>query len=334
MKAISRIIIILDKLITGSVVLILAVSMLFAIYAIYDVYVVYDKAELPEEILEYRPSNEEKLSIKELKDINPDICGWIRIDGTNMDYPIVIGKDNSEYINTDYKKEYALTGSIFLDYRNNRLFEDDYSIIYGHNLKADLMFAGIHNFNDKQFFDAHNGGLLYTENEIYKIEIFSYAVVSAYEKNVYGLSSNKNNSNEKILDYFNNNSINKREMDIDSTNKYLMLSTCNTAGGDDRAVLFTKITPIEESEIINKDSSISLNKIDSQLENDNKKEQNLIDDHDANKKKTIDIKSYLNIKSFIIVEVLFVIILVISLRLRKRLKRNKKEGSKTENGEE
>ena len=132
MKIINGLVKLFDKLINHIVLIILLILLLYSGYALYDAYATYEKAELSDEILQYRPEENEKFSLKSIqKDINEDICGWIRIDNTNIDYPVVIGEDNSEYLNNDYKKEYSITGSIFIDYRNDRDFKDDYTIIYG-----------------------------------------------------------------------------------------------------------------------------------------------------------------------------------------------------------
>ena len=164
-------------------------------YALYDAYATYQKAELSDEILQYKPEENEKFSLESIqKEINEDICGWIRLDGTNIDYPMVIGKDNTEYLNNDYKKEYSITGSIFLDYRNDRNFKDDYTIIYGHNLKADLMFAEVRNYAEKKYFDEHSTGMLYTGDKIYKIDVLYFESVNAYSK-VYSLTLRRNDSN-------------------------------------------------------------------------------------------------------------------------------------------
>ena len=104
------------------------VSLSFAGYALYDIYAIYENTELSGKILKYKPSsygfNElgKQFSLADIKTINSDIVGWVQVDGTNIDYPILVGTTNSDYLSVDYKKEYSPGGSIFLDYRNNHLF--------------------------------------------------------------------------------------------------------------------------------------------------------------------------------------------------------------------
>lgn len=79
-------------------------------------------------------------------DINPDYMGWIRIDGTKIDYPVVRGEDNEKYINTTFSGERNASGAIFMDYRCTNGFDSSFAILYGHNMKDGSMFAGLKRF--------------------------------------------------------------------------------------------------------------------------------------------------------------------------------------------
>ena len=59
--------------------------------------------------------NERKIDFKKLKSQNQDIAGWIYIRGTTIDYPIVQGKDNEEYLHQDFNKKKSSSGTVFLD---------------------------------------------------------------------------------------------------------------------------------------------------------------------------------------------------------------------------
>ncbi|MBQ3100087.1 MAG: class B sortase, partial [Clostridia bacterium] len=84
-----------------------------------------------------------KTRIVALQQINPDICGWINIPGTqNINYPIVQGTDNDYYLTREFKGGYLAAGSIFLDYRCDRDFNANHNtVIYGHNMQNGLMFS-------------------------------------------------------------------------------------------------------------------------------------------------------------------------------------------------
>ncbi|MCG4817374.1 class B sortase, partial [Collinsella aerofaciens] len=74
------------------------------------------------------------LSFEQLKELNPEVFGWLTVYGTNIDYPVTQGKDNWKYVNTNALGEYSLSGAIFLDYTNRKDFQDFNSILYGHHM--------------------------------------------------------------------------------------------------------------------------------------------------------------------------------------------------------
>lgn len=87
-------------------------------------------------------SNEETINYhSELKKINEDYVGWLTVDGTSIDYPVVLGKDNDFYLTRNFYKEEDRAGAIFMDYRNKGNGKDSHTIIYGHNMKDKSMFA-------------------------------------------------------------------------------------------------------------------------------------------------------------------------------------------------
>lgn len=253
-SATAWLLLILDRFL--SLVTVVFFSLMIGIggYAIYDSYRVYDSATLSDDILALAPKGYTDFALKDLQAINPDIVAWVQIDGTHIDYPIVAGKDNTEYLNLDYKREYATAGSVFLDYRNDRYFANDYSIIYGHNMRADLMFSDIKRFENTAFFNTHRYGKLWTEQGVYKLEFLYYAKFNAFNNSVYNLITYKNWRNEELAQTVKLHALNSRSGTFE---KLLLLSTCNTAGSNDRAVLLARMEMIEGSEVIGDESDLA-----------------------------------------------------------------------------
>jgi sortase B len=77
----------------------------------------------------------------DLADVNADYIGWIRIDGTVVDYPVVRGADNTKYLTTTFRGEQNPSGAIFMDARCAQGFDGALAIIYGHNMNDGSMFA-------------------------------------------------------------------------------------------------------------------------------------------------------------------------------------------------
>ncbi|MBE6685732.1 MAG: class B sortase [Ruminococcaceae bacterium] len=113
--------------------------------------------------------------ILSLKEINPDIYGWVIVPGTeNIDYPVLQGTDNDFYLNHEYTKGYMQAGSIYADYHCDREVERNFNtVLYGHNMQNDMMFSELIKFLDKDFFEKNEYVYLYTENGIYTYRIFS-----------------------------------------------------------------------------------------------------------------------------------------------------------------
>ena len=118
-----------DTILNYIVILFLCIAGVYAGYALWDNSQVYAQADdVQADMLKLKPDIEEgRPSFEELLAINSDVVGWITVENTNIDYPILQGETNLTYINTDIYGEFALAGSIFLDSRNDGAFNDLYS---------------------------------------------------------------------------------------------------------------------------------------------------------------------------------------------------------------
>ena len=105
-----------------------------------------------------------------LRAVNPDVVGWISIEGTNINYPVVQGTDNSHYLYRLFDGSPNNAGSIFMDYRNERDLSSRNTVLYGHNMQNDTMFSQITKYTDQAFYDGHPTGLLMTPEGNRKIE--------------------------------------------------------------------------------------------------------------------------------------------------------------------
>ena len=103
----------------------------------------------PEEIDElYFMRNRNYLAIdfEGLQERNPDVVAWIHVPGTDINYPILAGRTNNEYLNLDLDRRWSLAGSIFLEENNSPTFNDLNTIIYGHNMLNGVKFSDIDAF--------------------------------------------------------------------------------------------------------------------------------------------------------------------------------------------
>ena len=116
-----------NKILEILAALFIILMLLYGAYSLWDTCQINRRAFISGELMKYKPAGkmDESPSLQELQKINPDVCAWLTVDGTKIDYPVVQGETNLEYINQDIYGEFALSGSIFLDSRNDRKFIDD-----------------------------------------------------------------------------------------------------------------------------------------------------------------------------------------------------------------
>ncbi len=154
-----------------------------------------EQLDIPED-----PSNEPELSIdfEYLKGINPDVVGWIKIEDTQINYPIVQGTNNSFYLNHSYDKKWSGAGSIFMDYSSSSDFSDLNTFIYGHHTNNGSMFGELYKYMDANFYKEHPSFYLYTLNGNYVVDVFS-AYIDDVESDSYKQDFSSFEEYEKYL---------------------------------------------------------------------------------------------------------------------------------------
>ncbi len=233
-----------DSLVNLVVVLCLCVAGAYAAYALWDNNRIYTTASnVQVEMEKIKPVVEEDggASFEELLAINPDVCAWVTLDNTKIDYPVLQGSTNLTYINQDVYGNFALAGSIFLDVRNNRDFSDAYSLLYGHHMENSKMFGDLDLYKDQTFFDENTTGMLILPDRAYNLEIFACLLVDAGDDNIFDVEQWQTDI-DGLLSYVRSNSLHLHEETISSLEqmsepKVLALSTCSTEFTDARTII-------------------------------------------------------------------------------------------------
>ena len=162
---------------------------------------------------------------------NPDTVGWIRVEGTSINYPVVQYTDNDYYLKHDFKKEKNSAGWIFMDYQNSS--DDQNIVIYGHHRRDGSMFGSIDLLFDSDFYKEHSNEIIFiTEDEVLVYKIFSVYKASSYDS--YNLI-NFDSFDDEIIKIKNNSEINF-EIDFENVSQILTLSTCH-GNNKDRLVV-------------------------------------------------------------------------------------------------
>lgn len=170
-------------------------------------------------------NNEEyKIDFAKLKQKNSDAIAWIKVNGTDIDFSVVKGTDNSYYLTHNFDKEKNKAGWIFADYRNKFDGTDKNIIIYGHNMKNGSMFASLKDVIKEEWYNNENNKYiaLITENENCKYQVFSVYQIETEE---YYLQTNISNFKE-FVEKIKGRSKKDFNVDIKETDSILTLSTC------------------------------------------------------------------------------------------------------------
>ena len=180
-----------------------------------------------------------------LHEINTDIVGWIYCEDSEINYPILYGETNDTYLRHDYEKKYNVAGSIFIDVKNSADFSDVNTIVYGHHMDDETMFATLENWQDQAFFDAHPVIWIFTPEQNYRLLPFSAYDTNAYSE-TYSIFSGPCVQLDEYLLMSAAQSVVQTDIVPDGANRHVLLSTCAAAfgSGDNRSVLHCVLEPV------------------------------------------------------------------------------------------
>ncbi|WP_433957467.1 class B sortase [Cytobacillus horneckiae] len=180
---------------------------------------------------ELEQSGEESFGIRPQFDpllaINNDIVGWITVDDTRIDYPILQSEDNEYYLTRNYKRKDTRAGSIFMDFRNDVSDESERNtILYGHRMKDGSMFAQLTKYLDKDFYMDHPTVYFDTLYAGYDLEVFSvYQTTTDFYYIETDFASNEQYLH--FIDTLKGKSVHQTDVAIAENDRIVTLSTCD-----------------------------------------------------------------------------------------------------------
>lgn len=185
--------------------------------------------------------------VKELQNENEDIKAWIKINDTNVNYPVVQANDNDYYLYRNYKKENSNYGSIFIDSNSNIENPNSNIIMYGHNMKDGSMFKDLLKYSDKEYFNNHKyiEFVTNTSSSTYEIiAVFKSRIFYKNEKNVFRYYQCTNLNNEQDYNYYVNNckelSLYDTGVNAEYGEQIITLITCEYSSENGRMVVVAK----------------------------------------------------------------------------------------------
>lgn len=184
---------------------------------------------------------------REMYETNSDLTGWIVIDGTDINYPVVQSKVYQEfYLDHNFDGEKDEAGSIFADARNNVFLPDDNIIIYGHNMKNGSMFGTLQYYLDQNYYNSHNTVSFDTlyKRGTYQIAVVGLSKISEESDGTFKYYDFINAENKKSFKKYVENIKKLEAYDTGVSLKYgdklITLSTCNSVEKDGRLFIVAK----------------------------------------------------------------------------------------------
>ena len=202
-----------------------------------------DLIEIVEENIENQ--EERKIDINKLYEENKDIVGWLKIDNTTINYPIMQNiNDPNYYLHRDFYKNYSSYGTPYMAKQCN--LNSDNIVIYGHHMKNNKMFGELEKYKSKDFYNNHKIITFTTLEKEYSYEIFAVFKTTVYTKNTFRYYENINFENKKMYNDFINickdKSLYQTGIEIKDKEKLITLSTCEYSNKNSRLVIVARKT--------------------------------------------------------------------------------------------
>lgn len=202
---------------------------------------VWQEADVEDDLFMDELANKNLVALRE---VNPDVLGWIEIPGTQIAYPIMDGDDNEYYLEHTWDKKPSDSGSIFLEQLNHSDLGDFHTFLYGHRMKNGSMFGSLKYYNSNEYYEEHPYVYIVDDFGVHRYEIFS-----AYTAPVEGSTFLYGFRNEKGMQSFIDYCISKSEIDTDVVptldDRILTLVTCTGNGYEARWVVQARLKGVE-----------------------------------------------------------------------------------------
>ena len=186
-----------------------------------------------------KPKKEFKVNFKKLLKVNPDTVAWIRFHPkpSEINDPVVQGKDNQEYLHKTFSANENTLGAIFLAAENRGNFMDQNSVIYGHRMNDRSMFWHLEDYTDPKFYKKYPCFYIYTpDGDKRTYRIFSTCVVEDMS-DTYKTKFFSEEEFESFLKMTKSTAEYDTGVEVDKDDLIVTLSTCTSADDNHRYVV-------------------------------------------------------------------------------------------------
>ena len=186
------------------------------------------------------------VDFNELKQKNSDTVGFIKVNGTNVNYPIVQSNDNTYYLKHAFDKSKNSAGWVFADYRNNMVNFDKNTVIYGHSRSNQTVFGSLKKVLNKSWYGNKDNHIIKlstpTENTLWQI----ISIYTIKPESYYITTKFSNSQFQTFVKTIKERSQINFSGAINENDKILTLSTCEDVAGTTRLVIHAKLIKLEK----------------------------------------------------------------------------------------
>lgn len=234
----------------SNIILIIAIGVfLYAGWHLWEIFSEYSKGESEYKslqdivVIERTSAIEEEgsafwVDFEKLKQINPDVVGWIRFEEpSQISYPVVLGIDNEKYLKTTFEGKKNAAGTLFIDMQNASDFTDKNTFIYGHNMKNGAMFGRLREYKSSEFCKEHPYFYIYTpDGKESTYQVFSVSIVKDVSES-YDRQYVDDAEFTEYLSYIRSISRYQTDAEVGADSTIVSLSTCTNVADDERLLV-------------------------------------------------------------------------------------------------
>ena len=171
----------------------------------------------------------EQVDLDALREVNPEVIGWICIPETDLNYPLMFSGDNSYYLNHTWSKERNAGGAIFLEQECDPELSDFNVIIYGHRMGNSTMFGSLAYYEEEEYWRDHPSVYLVTDGWVYRCDVFA-AYKTGVRTSTYRLRLTEEEEKQEFIDFCTGRAAYSTGITPTTDGQVLTLSTCTGLG--------------------------------------------------------------------------------------------------------
>jgi len=195
-----------------------------------------------EKISEEAGDDEDSIDFDALREINPDVIGWLYYEDTVIDYPVVQGENNEVYLSMLFDRTWGGCGTLFADCITEAPFKQFNTIVYGHHMKDGTMFACLKELRDPEYCKEHPKLELSTPEGRFDLEIWAFLNEPADSK-IYTTNIEGEENKQAYLDLTENLADYTTDVNVTTGDRLVMLSTCAYEFEDARYIIACRMVP-------------------------------------------------------------------------------------------